>query len=170
MMRRRLLVGIVLGLLMAGCLPGGGEESSMDSMEADAALRQLIAETAKGSLGDREVTLDETSFGACDPAIPSEDVNLSIDGRVALREGERASELLPAVERYFEERDLDVEKRESDAPRVIGRTDDGLLVEAVASIGDEQLSLGGGSKCVENVQPRPRVPSDEFLSDPPSSP
>lgn len=142
----------------------------MNSKEADVALRQLIADTAEAALGDRRVMLAETRFGACDPAVPPKEMRLSIDGRVALRDGERASELLPAIERYFDERDLDIEKDKSDAPRVTGRTDSGLVLGLIAGIGDEQLSISGGSKCVENVQPRPRVPSDEFLSDPPSSP
>lgn len=71
-MRRRRLVSVlvVVAVLVAGCVPGGGEGSEMDSMEADAALRQLIAETARGSLGDREIRLDETLLSSCDPGVP----------------------------------------------------------------------------------------------------
>ncbi len=161
-------MAVVLMVLVGGCLPdGGNEESMLNSSEADAQLRQLIAATAEAAFGDREVVLYETGFGACDLGVPSKEVNLSIYGRVTLREGERASEFLPAARRFFDEHGLDVEEHEDIAREVIGRTAAGLSLGVAVAEGDEQLGLRAGSRCVENVQPRVRVPSDTLPPDPP---
>jgi len=157
-------------LVLAGCGVGDGQEASMNSDEADARIRTLIAETAQAVVGDREVTLQETSRTACDAGVPPEEVHLSISGRVQLRDGEGARSLLPAAERFFEERDLEVEVRETIARTVIGRTDDGLLVDLTAAEGDQQLSLGGGSQCVENVEPDPAVPPPSSEGSPSPTP